>query len=89
MFEEEEEEEDKANIPLYKRYSSIGQLEEGQFGTRHAGSEGNKCDGIDSIFEVDKATKMASNISDDGSAGANEGDRNDKSNVTIGHSCKE
>merc|ERR1712112_569901 len=56
-------------------------------GTRHAGSEGNKCDGIDSIFEVDKATKMASNISDDGSAGANEGDRNDKCNVTIGHSC--
>ena len=80
----------RTNIPLYKRYSSsiVEQLEEGQFGTRHAGSEGNKCDGIDSIFEVDKATEMASNISDDGSAGANEGDRNDKCNVTIGHSCK-
>merc|ERR1711887_515160 len=56
-------------------------------GIRHAGSEGNKCDGIDSIFEVDEATKMAGDISNNSGAGANEGDRNDKCNVTIGHSC--
>ena len=71
---------------LYKRYSGVVEQLEGQFGTRHAGSEGNKCNGIDSIFKVDEATKMASDISNDGSAAANEGDRNDKCNIAIGHS---
>ena len=61
---------------------------DGQFGTRHAGSQGNKCNGIDSIFEVDEATKMAGNVSDDGSASPDEEDRNDKCNVAIGESLK-
>merc|ERR1719289_637858 len=30
---------------------------------------------------------MSSNIANDGGAGTNEGDRNDKCNVAIGHSC--
>ena len=56
--------------------------------TRHAGSKGNKCDGIDSIFEVDKAAKMAGDISDDGSTGADHKDRDYKSWIPIGQSCK-
>ena len=61
---------------------------DGQFGTRHAGSQGNKCNGIDSIFEVDEAAKVAGNISNDSSAGTDEGDRNDKSEISIEESLK-
>ena len=56
--------------------------------TRDTGAQGDKCDSIDAVFEVDEATEVAGNISDDSSAGADEGDRNDKCNVTIGHSWK-
>ena len=57
-------------------------------GTRHAGSKSNKCDGIDAVFEVDKAAKVASNISDDCSTGADHEDRNYKSGIPIGQCCK-
>jgi len=57
-------------------------------GTRHAGSKGNKCNGIDAIFEVDEAAKMASDISDDCSTGADHEDRNNKSWISIGQRCK-
>ena len=51
-------------------------------GTRHAGSESNECNRIDAVFEIDEAAKMAGDISDDGSVGADESDRNDKGWVT-------
>merc|ERR1719400_2186452 len=57
-------------------------------GIRHAGSQGNKCNGIDSIFEVDKAAKVSGNVSNHGGAGTNEGDRNDKSEISIEESCR-
>merc|ERR1719472_639248 len=56
-------------------------------GIRHAGSKGNKCNGIDAVFEVDKAAKMAGDISDDGSTGADHKDRNYKSWIPIGQRC--
>ena len=71
---------------LYKRYSCS--RFDGQFGTRHAGSQGNKCNGIDSIFEVDKAAKVSGNVSNHGGAGTDEGDRNDKSEISIEESLK-
>ena len=43
-------------------------------GTRHAGSESNECNRIDAVFEVDEATKMASDISDDSGTGSNHED---------------
>ena len=52
-------------------------------GTRHTGPKGNKCNSIDAIFEVDKAAKMTSDISDDGGAGTNHEDGNDKGGVPI------
>ena len=55
---------------------------ETSLGTRHAGSKSNKCNGIDAVFQVDEAAKMAGYISDDGCVGPNEGDRNDKCWVT-------
>ena len=61
---------------------------DGQFGTRHAGSQGNKCNGIDSIFEVDKAAKMAGDISNDSGANADTSDGYHKSGVTIGNALK-
>ena len=46
--------------------TSQGVLE--TLGTRHAGAESNKCDGIDSVFEIDEAAEVSGNIADDGSA---------------------
>ena len=54
-----------------------------QICTRHAGSQSDKCNGIDAAFEVEKAAMMASDISDDGSVSADEGDRNDKGGITV------
>ena len=59
-----------------------------KFGTRNASSEGNKCNGIDAVFEVDEAAEMSSNISNDGSTGPDEYERYDESDIAIGHSCK-
>merc|ERR1719239_1769619 len=56
-------------------------------GIRNASSESNKCNGIDSVFEIDEAAKVAGNISNDSSAGTDEYERNDESNIAIGHSC--
>ena len=42
--------------------------------TGHTGSESNKCNRIDAVFEVDKATKMAGNVSDHSGAGPDEED---------------
>ena len=43
-------------------------------GTRNRSSKSNKGDGIDTILEVDEAAEMAGDITDDGSAGADEAD---------------
>ena len=58
------------------------------FGTRNTGSQGNKCDGIDSVFEIDEAAEMRGNVSNDGSTGPDEYQRNDESNIAIGHCWK-
>jgi len=55
-------------------------------GTGNTGSEGHKCDGIDSIFEVDEAAKMSGNIADECGTGANEYKRYDERNVSVCHS---
>ena len=60
----------------------------GHFTTRYTGSQSDKCNCIDAVFEVDEATKVAGNISDDCSAGPDEEDRNDKSEVSIDESLK-
>ena len=57
-------------------------------GTRHAGSESNECNRIDAVFEVDEATKMTSDISDDRSANTDASDGNHKSGVAIGNPLK-
>ena len=51
-------------VSIYQ--TSQGVLE--TLGTRHAGAESNKCDGIDSVFEIDEAAEVSGNIADDGSA---------------------
>ena len=56
--------------------------------TGHTGSESNKCNRIDAVFEVDEATKMAGNVSDHSSAGPDEEDWNNKSEVSIDESLK-
>ena len=60
----------------------------GDFTTRNTGAQSDKCNCINAVFEVDEATKVAGNISDDGSAGPDEEDRNDKSEVSIDESLK-
>jgi len=55
------------------------------FDTRNRSSKSDEGNGIDTIFKVDEATKMASNITDDGGAGADEGDGDNKSDVSVGH----
>ena len=56
--------------------------------TRHACSEGNKCDCIHRVFEVNKATKMTGNVSYDGGVEADEKDTGYKGWVTSQNSCK-
>ena len=56
--------------------------------TRHAGSKGNKCNGINAVFEVDEAAKVAGDISNDSSAGTDHEDWNNKSGIPIGQRCK-
>ena len=56
--------------------------------TGHTGSESNKCNRIDAVFEVDEATKMTSDISDDRSANTDASDGNHKSGVAIGNPLK-
>ena len=60
-----------------------------KFCTRNASSKGNKCNGIDAVFEIDEAAEMSSDISNDGSTGPDEYERYDESDIAIGHSCKE
>ena len=56
--------------------------------TRDTGAQGNKCDSIDAVFEVDEATKVAGNISDDCGANTDASDGNHKSGVAIGNPLK-
>ena len=56
------------------RFLSIIKLVSETLGTRHAGSKGNKCNGIDAVFEVDEAAKVAGDISNDSSAGTDHED---------------
>ena len=56
--------------------------------TRDTGSKGNECNSIDAVFEVDEATKMTSDISDDRSANTDASDGNHKSGVAIGNPLK-
>merc|ERR1719472_349910 len=57
-------------------------------GIRNASSESNKCNGIDSVFEIDEAAEMSSNISNDGSTGANEYKRYDERKISVCHPCR-
>ena len=57
-------------------------------GTRHTGSQGDKCNRINAVFEVDEAAKMASDISNDSGANADTSDGYHKSGVTIGNALK-
>jgi hypothetical protein len=68
---------------MYRKVSKGLWTISGQFGTRHAGSQGNKCDGIDAVLQVDEAAEMTGNIANDGRAAADEGDRNDKCDVSV------
>ena len=59
-----------------------------KFCTRNASSKGNKCNGIDAVFEVDETAEMSSDISNDGGTGPDEYERYDERDIAIGHSCK-
>ena len=76
------------NIVKVATKSKETMLKTNNFGTRNASSESNKCNGIDSVFEIDEAAKMSSNIANDGGTAPDEYERNDESNIAIGHSCK-
>ena len=56
--------------------------------TRDTGSQGDKCNGIDSIFEVDEAAKVSGDIADDRSAKTDASDGNHKGGVAIGNPLK-
>ena len=60
----------------------------GHLTTRNTGAQSDKCNCINAVFEVDEATKMSGNVSNDGSASPDEEDRNDKSDVAVGNSLK-
>ena len=79
---------------LYKRYDNnfftrqIDQVllkDSKYFDTRYTGSESNKCNGVDTVLEIDEAAKMTGNITNDGSAAANEKNGNDKCRVSLGY----
>ena len=61
---------------MYKAIKIVVQVD-----TRHAGSECNKGNCVDTIFEVDEAAKMASDISDERRDTGNGTDRANKSEV--------
>ena len=54
-----------------------------QVRTRHAGSQSNERNCVDSVFEVDETAKMAGDIANYCSVAANEEDRYDKGGVSI------
>ena len=51
--------------------------------TRHAGSQGDEGDGIDTILEVDEASKMTRDIANDSSVCTNEENGNNKCRISI------
>ena len=55
--------------------------------TRNRGAQSNKSDSIDGIFQVNEASKMAGNITNDGSTNTDHGNGNNKAWVSIGNSC--
>ena len=56
--------------------------------TGHTGSESNKCNRIDAVFEVDEAAKVSGDIADDRSAKTDASDGNHKGGVAIGNPLK-
>ena len=59
---------------VYKRYTIFELTWKlcGHCCTRHTGSQSNKCDGIDAVLQIDEAAEMTSDITNDGSAAADE-----------------
>ena len=51
--------------------------------TGNAGSKSDEGNRVHSVLEVDEAAKMSGDISDDGGAGADHEDGNDKGGVPI------
>ena len=51
--------------------------------TRHGGSKSDKGNGVDTILEVNEATEMSSNVSNDGSTDTDSGDGDDKGGVSV------
>ena len=55
--------------------------------TRHRGSQSDEGDGIDAILEIDEATKMTGDVSNDGSTETNGSDGDDEGGVSVEDSC--
>ena len=55
--------------------------------TRHGGSQGDEGDGVDAVLEIDEATEMSSNVSDDSGTETNGGDGDDEGGISVGNSC--
>lgn len=51
--------------------------------TGHRGAKGNKGDSIDRILEVDKATKMTGNVTNDSCAKTDEDNGNNEGGVSV------
>ena len=70
----------KAIIKTFRRQRT----KSGQFScTRYTGAEGNKGDSVHSIFEIDEATKVTGDVTDNSSTGSDEEDGNYEGWVTI------
>ena len=53
-----------------------------EFCTRNRSAQSNKSDSIDGVFEVNEASKMASNITNDGSTDTNHGNGDNEAGVS-------
>jgi hypothetical protein len=51
--------------------------------TRNTGPQCNEGDSVDTVFKIDEASEMTSDITDNSSTGADEENGNDKSWVSI------
>ena len=56
--------------------------------TRYGGSQSNEGNGVDTILEVDEATKMSGNVSDDSSTQTDGSDGNNECGITLSDGCK-
>ena len=50
--------------------------------TRNRSAQSNKSDSVDGVFQVNEASKMAGNITNNGSTNTDHGNRNDEARVT-------